>query len=90
MVWAAAPAETTCSISGTCAISLCTLAATHTNNGERSGRPAGMAEAQGAVYEADALAKRETLELVRAYYRIKNEKVRKRVFELAKALAKTD
>ncbi len=59
-------------------------------SGERSGRPTGMAEAQGAVYEADALAKRETLELVRAYYRIKNEKVRKRVFELAKALANSD
>lgn len=57
-------------------------------SGERSGRPTGMAEAQGAVYEADTLAKRETLELVRAYYRIKNEKVRKRIFELAKALAK--
>ncbi len=57
-------------------------------SGERSNRPTGMAEAQGAVYEADTLAKRETLELVRAYYRIKNEKVRKRIFELAKALAK--
>ena len=56
--------------------------------GERSNRPTGMAEAQGAAYEADTLAKRETLELVRAYYRIKNEKVRKRIFELAKALAK--
>ena len=33
---------------------------------------------------------RETLELVRAYYRIRSEKVRKRVFELAKALAKAD
>ena len=57
-------------------------------SGERTGRPTGMADAQGAVYEADTLAKRETLELVRAYYRIKNEKVRKRIFELAKALAK--
>ncbi len=58
--------------------------------GERTGRPAGMAEAKGAVYEADTLAKRETLELVRAYYRIKNDKVRKRIFELAKALAKAN
>ena len=53
-------------------------------------RPFGFSETEAAVYEADTLAKRETLELVRAYYRIKNEKVRKRVFELAKALAKAD
>ncbi len=53
-------------------------------------RPFEFSESEAAVYEADALAKRETLELVRAYYRIKNEKVRKRVFELAKALAKAD
>jgi hypothetical protein len=33
------------------------------------------------------MARRETLELVRAYYRIKDPLVRKRVFELAKALA---
>ncbi len=56
--------------------------------GERRGRPVGMSKAQGAAYEADTLAKRETLELVRAYYRIKNEKVRKRLFELTKAIAK--
>ncbi len=53
-------------------------------------RPFGFSESEAAVYEVDTLAKRETLELVRAYYRIKNEKVRKRVFELAKALAKAD
>jgi len=53
-------------------------------------RPFGFSEAEAAVYEADTLAKRETLELVRAYYRIRSEKVRKRVFELAKALAKAD
>jgi transcriptional regulator with XRE-family HTH domain len=44
----------------------------------------------GPEYEADALAKRETLELVRAYYRIRNAKVRKRVFELTKSLAKAE
>lgn len=54
-------------------------------------RPAaGLAEDEGPAYEADTLAKRETLELVRAYYKIRNPKVRKRVFELAKALAKAD
>ncbi len=32
------------------------------------------------------MAKRETLEFVRAYYRITDSKVRKRLFELTKAL----
>lgn len=38
-------------------------------------------------FDADPMTKRETLELVRAYYRITDPQVRKRVFELAKALA---
>jgi len=38
-------------------------------------------------FDVDPMARRETLELVRAYYRIKDPLVRKRVFELAKALA---
>jgi transcriptional regulator with XRE-family HTH domain len=42
---------------------------------------------EGAAYEPDPLAKRETLELVRAYYRIEDPMVRKRLFELTKALA---
>jgi hypothetical protein len=37
--------------------------------------------------EKDPLAGRETLELVRAYYRIPDPAVRKRVFELTKAAA---
>lgn len=37
--------------------------------------------------ESDPLMRRETLELVRAYYRIEDPKVRKRLFELAKAIA---
>ncbi len=51
-------------------------------------RVAGLAEETDA-YEYDPMAKRETLELVRAYYKIRDAKVRKRVFELAKALAKS-
>ena len=39
------------------------------------------------VLERDPLAKRETLELVRAYYRIIDPRVRKRMFELTKAVA---
>ncbi len=50
----------------------------------------GLAESGSPAYEPDTLAKRETLELVRAYYKIRNQKVRKRVFELAKALAKAE
>jgi hypothetical protein len=38
--------------------------------------------------EQDPLARRETLELVRAYYWIEDPAVRKRVFELTKAVAK--
>jgi transcriptional regulator with XRE-family HTH domain len=45
----------------------------------------GMAEEQGG-YEADPMARRETLELVRAYYKIRDASVRKRLFEMTKAL----
>ena len=38
-------------------------------------------------YEIDPMAKRETLELVRAYYRIPDSRVRKCVFQLTKAFA---
>ncbi|MFO1158482.1 MAG: helix-turn-helix transcriptional regulator [Reyranellaceae bacterium] len=36
--------------------------------------------------EKDPLIKRETLELVRAYYKIREARVRKRIFELVKAV----
>ena len=49
----------------------------------------GMAE-EPVSYELDPMAKRETLELVRAYYKIGDPKVRKRLFELTKALAAAD
>ena len=45
----------------------------------------GMAE-EPVSYELDPMAKRETLELVRAYYKITDPHVRKRLFELTKAL----
>jgi transcriptional regulator with XRE-family HTH domain len=38
-------------------------------------------------FEHEFLGKRETLELVRAYYKIDNMEVRKRVFDVIKALA---
>ena len=34
----------------------------------------------------DPLVKRETLELVRAYYKIREDRVRKRIFEMVKAV----
>lgn len=50
---------------------------------------AALAEEKASDYEPDPMIKRETLELVRAYYRIGDPHVRRRVFELAKALAKS-
>ncbi len=49
-----------------------------------SGPPEG-AEA----FDPDIVSKRETLELVRAYYKIENPQVRKRIFELVKVLGKS-
>lgn len=40
-----------------------------------------------SVQVSDPMARRETLELVRAYYRIEDPKVRKRMFELTKSIA---
>ena len=47
----------------------------------------GLQELEQKTLELDPLARRETLELVRAYYKITNPKVRKRLFELTKSLA---
>ncbi len=41
-------------------------------------------------FEDDTLHRRETLELVRAYYRITDASVRKRVFDLIKSLTPTE
>jgi transcriptional regulator with XRE-family HTH domain len=38
--------------------------------------------------DADPMTKRETLELVRAYYKIHDPHVRRRIFDLTKALAR--
>ena len=51
----------------------------------------GLADAPQQKFEQDHLARRETLELVRAYYRINDASVRRRLFDLTKALGrKTD
>ena len=52
-------------------------------------RTLGFAEHQEG-FEDDTLHRRETLELVRAYYRITDPAVRKRVFDLIKSLAPTE
>ncbi len=51
-------------------------------------RTAGLADTTQSSYGANPMTKRETLELVRAYYRITDPGVRKKLFELAKSLAK--
>jgi transcriptional regulator with XRE-family HTH domain len=48
----------------------------------------GLADIKIASFDGDPLVKRETLELVRTYYRITDPSVRKRVFELVKTVAK--
>jgi transcriptional regulator with XRE-family HTH domain len=47
----------------------------------------GLGEAKAGPLEPDPMVKRETLELVRAYYRIGDPSIRKRLFELTKSLA---
>ncbi len=56
------------------------------------GRMYGFAEAQEPFNAGvdDQLTKRETLELVRAYYRITDPAVRKRMFDLMKSLAPSE
>ena len=50
-------------------------------------RLGGLEEAPSPTYEADPMMRRETLELVRAYYRIGDPQVRRRLFDLTKAIA---
>ena len=52
--------------------------------GERRAR--GLSETTAAALEPDLLFKRETVGLIRAYYQVKDLKLRKRVLDLIKAL----
>ena len=63
------------------------LASTYGHNHGR--RAAGFSDPQDAFTD-DALNRRETLELVRAYYRITDPAVRKRVFELIKSMGPSE
>jgi len=47
----------------------------------------GLAESQDAFGADSVMTRRETVDLVRAYYRISDQAVRKRVFELIRSLA---
>lgn len=48
---------------------------------------AGMPDHDQSTLEDDPLSRQETLELVRAYYRIQDDGVRKRVFDLMRSMA---
>jgi transcriptional regulator with XRE-family HTH domain len=52
--------------------------------------PGGFADAQDAFGQDEALHRRETLELVRAYYRIGDPALRRRVFDLIKTMGPSD
>lgn len=49
----------------------------------------GFAEPMPSPFEHDPMTRRETLELVRAYYKIENEGVRRRLLDLARSLSGT-
>lgn len=56
---------------------------------EVTGKATGMAEGGKQTFEVGQLSRRETLELVRAYYKIKDPLVRKKIFEMVKAMGKS-
>ncbi len=51
---------------------------------------AGMAEPDAPSFQHEQLSSRETLEMMRAYYRIENPVVRKRIFDLVKSVAEDE
>ncbi len=51
-------------------------------------RARGFGEGRAAALEPDLLSRRETMELIRAYYRVKDPRVRKRVLDVLQALGK--
>ncbi len=59
-------------------------------DGEAATAVQGMAESAAEPFEHEQLQRRETAELVRAYYHISNPQVRKRMLDLIKAVAAGD
>ncbi len=55
----------------------------------RKRRARGFSEAPAPAIDFDVLSKRETIKLVRAYYRVTDPQLRKRVLDLLKAIGKT-
>jgi len=53
---------------------------------EKNAAGSGLSEPGGSFFESADWARRETLELVRAYYKIPEKDIRKRVFDLVKAI----
>jgi transcriptional regulator with XRE-family HTH domain len=49
--------------------------------------PGGFAEPPAEAFDSDPLRRRETIELVEAYYAVEDPAVRRRLFDLSKALA---
>jgi hypothetical protein len=49
--------------------------------------PSGFDEESAQGFDSDPMRRRETLDLVSAYYRIEDAGLRRRLFDLAKALA---
>jgi hypothetical protein len=52
-----------------------------------SGSLSGFAESPAAAFESDLLQRPETIELVEAFYRIKNPTLRRQMLGLAKSFA---
>lgn len=49
----------------------------------------GLAESGPLPFEAEKLGSKETLEMLRAYYKIKDNAMRKKIFDLIKSIAET-
>jgi len=47
----------------------------------------GMEESGGSAFAGDMLTRRETVDLLRAYYGISNAEIRRRIYEVAKAIS---
>ncbi len=52
-------------------------------------RARGLSEAPAAAHDFDVLSNRETINLIRAYYRVTDPQLRKRVLDLLQAVGKT-
>jgi len=50
----------------------------------------GLAETPAERFDDDIMTRRETIELIRAYYRIGDVRIRRRLMDLTKALGKSD